>query len=177
MCVLYDDIPADERGMDEMAVYHFLKDHGIGYQRMDHEATASIADCVKYEEILGTKICKNLFLCNRQRTRFYLLMMAGEKEFVTKNISAQLGVSRLSFAPAEDMMKYLHIAPGAVSLMGLIHDTGHAVRLLIDEDIVKQEYLGCHPCVNTASLRIRWDEIMTKFLPAIGTEPTYVVIE
>ena len=124
--------------------------------------------CNEVDKILGVVICKNLFLCNRQKTVFYLLMMPGNKKFKTKELSAQIDSARLSFAGPEDMLKYLDIEPGSVSIMGLMNDKDHAVKLLIDEDVLKDDFLGCHPCVNTSSLKIRTEDIIKKFLPAVG---------
>ena len=124
--------------------------------------------CNVIDAVLGVVICKNLFLCNRQKTVFYLLMMPGDKKFRTKELSSQINSARLSFADPEDMLKYLDIEPGAVSIMGLMNDTGHDVQLLVDEDVLKDEYIGCHPCVCTSSLKIRTQDILEKFLPATG---------
>ena len=124
--------------------------------------------CNEIDAVLGVMICKNLFLCNRQKTAFYLLMMPGDKKFKTKELSHQINSARLSFAEPEDMLKYLDIEPGAVSIMGLMNDTGHDVQLLVDEDVLKGEYIGCHPCVCTSSLKIRTQDILEKFLPATG---------
>lgn len=119
--------------------------------------------CEEVEKQLGVTICKNLFLCNRQKTNFYLLLMPGDKKFLTKDFSKQLGVSRLSFAEAEFMEKYLDITPGSVSVLGLINDTSRTVHLSIDKDLLKDEYIGCHPCINTSSLKIKTDDILNKF--------------
>ena len=119
-------------------------------------------------------MCKNLFLCNRQKTRFYLLLMPGDKKFKTKELSSQINSARLSFAEAEDMLKYLDIEPGAVSVMGLMNDKDHAVQLLIDEDVKAGEFIGCHPCVCTSSMKIKTADIMDKFLPAVAHEPQIV---
>ena len=124
--------------------------------------------CDKIDAVLGVIICKNLFLCNRQKTQFYLLMMPGDKKFKTKELSAQINSARLSFADAEDMVKYLDIEPGSVSVMGLMNDKDHAVQLLIDEDVLAAEDVGCHPCVNTSSLKMKTADVLNKFLPATG---------
>ena len=124
--------------------------------------------CNEIDAILEVTMCKNLFLCNRQKTAFYLLLMPGDKKFKTKELSAQIGSARLSFAGPEDMVKHLDIEPGSVSVMGLMNDEEHAVQLLIDEDVLKDAYIGCHPCVNTSSLKIRTDDVIKKFLPAVG---------
>ncbi len=126
------------------------------------------------EALDGAVICKNLFLCNRQRTRFYLLMMPGDKVFRTKELSAQIGSSRLSFGEAVYMEKYLHTSPGSVSVMGLLHDTEGRVQLLMDRDILRGAFLGCHPCMNTSSIRLRTEDLLKKFLPAVGHTPVYV---
>ena len=120
------------------------------------------------DAVLGVVICKNLFLCNRQKTKFYLLMMPGDKRFRTKELSGQIGSARLSFAEPEDMLKYLDIEPGAVSIMGRMNDKGKEVELLIDEDVLKGEDIGCHPCVCTSSLKMKTADVMEKFLPATG---------
>ena len=152
----------------EMRTYDYLDRLGISYLRTDHERADNMEACNEIDAVLGVIICKNLFLCNRQKTAFYLLMMPGDKKFRTKELSAQIGSARLSFADPADMLKYLDIEPGAVSIMGLMNDTGHAVRLLIDEDVLKDEFIGCHPCVCTSSLKIRTRDIVEKFLPATG---------
>ena len=166
---LYEDIPDSEgRREREMEVYRLLKSLEIPFQRMDHEPMATIEACSGVDEILGIHMCKNLFLCNSQKTVFYLLLMPGEKKFKTKELSKQIGSARLSFAPEEFMEEYLHISPGAVSVMGLMNDKENHVNLLIDEDVLKEEFLGCHPCVNTASLRLRTKDVLSKFLPFVG---------
>ena len=152
----------------EMRTYDFLDGLGIRYQRTDHEMANTMEACNEIDAVLGVIICKNLFLCNRQKTAFYLLMMPGDKKFKTKELSAQINSARLSFAEPADMLKYLDIEPGAVSIMGLMNDREHAVRLLIDEDVLKEEYIGCHPCVCTSSLKLRKDDVMERFLPATG---------
>ena len=152
----------------EMRTYDFLDGLGIPYLRTDHERADNMAACNEIDAVLGVLICKNLFLCNRQKTVFYLLMMPGDKKFKTKELSAQINSARLSFAEPEDMLKYLDIEPGAVSIMGLMNDRDHQVNLLIDEDVLEGEYLGCHPCVCTSSLKMKTADVIEKFLPATG---------
>ena len=158
----------DGRLPREVRTYDLLDSLGIEYKRTDHERTDTMEACNAVDEVLGVVICKNLFLCNRQKTAFYLLMMPGDKKFKTKELSAQINSARLSFAQPEDMLKYLDIEPGSVSIMGLMNDKDHVVQLLIDEDVLKEEYLGCHPCVNTSSLKMRVDDVIKKFLPAVN---------
>lgn len=157
----------------EARVYDYLDKLGIPYEGIDHDAANTIEDCQGVEEELQVPVCKNLFLCNRKKTTFFLLMMPGGKPFITRDLSHQLGVARLSFAEPEYMEEFLDITPGSVSVLGLMNDRDENVDLLIDEDLLKQEYLGCHPCVNTSSLKIRTKDIL-RFVKASGHSFTMV---
>lgn len=172
----YEGRPADCTGRipREVACYDLLDALGISYQRVDHEPADTIPDCEQVEGYLGTKICKNLVLCNRQKTDFYLLLMDGEKPFRTKDLSKQIGSSRLSFAPPEEMEKYLGVTPGSATVLGLMNDTGHKVRLLLDKSIADADRFGCHPCINTSTLNLSMGDIRKVFLPHLGVEPTIV---
>ena len=176
---IYDGRPADseKRLPREVRTYDFLEDLGISWQCTDHKHADNMEDCRAIDEALGLVMCKNLFLCNRQKTNYYLLMMPGDKKFKTKELSKQIGSARLSFADADAMLQYLDIEPGAVSVMGLINDKEHMVQLLIDEEILKEEYIGCHPCVNTSSLKIRTSDILDKFIPATGHSFQTVILK
>lgn len=171
--------PADCTGRldKELRVYDFLDGLGISYQRIDHDAAMTMEDCAAVDKALEATICKNLLLCNRQNTAFYLLMIPGDKHFKTKDLSHQIGSSRLSFAAPEYMLEYLDITPGSVSILGLMNDKGNHVQLLIDEDVLKGEYIGCHPCINTSSLRIRTRDMVEKIIPAMAHEPRIVTLE
>ncbi|HHW31270.1 MAG TPA: prolyl-tRNA synthetase associated domain-containing protein [Clostridiaceae bacterium] len=172
---LFYNKPAEGNRLDkEIAVYDILEKLEIPYIGVDHDPAYTIEDCLKIEAVLGTEICKNLFLRNGPKTEFYLLLMSGNKKFITKNVSKQIGSSRLSFAEAEYMEKYLNITPGAVSILGLMNDKEYCVRLLMDKDIYESEYIGCHPCVNTSSLKIKTSDILQKFLPYTGHQPFIV---
>ncbi|MGN0777105.1 MAG: prolyl-tRNA synthetase associated domain-containing protein [Candidatus Ventricola sp.] len=151
----------------EMRVYDLLDSLGIVYERTDHEAAMTMEDCMEIDRILDIVICKNLFLCNRQKTKFYLLMMPGDKVFRTRDLSPLIGSSRLSFADAQDMEKYLDLTPGSVSVMGLMNDTQNHVQLLVDRPVIESPLLGCHPCVNTSSLRMKTSDVLERFLPAV----------
>lgn len=166
---LYDGAPSPEGRLEkEMAVYGLLHKLEIPFQRLDHEAMMTIEACQDVDRILGIEICKNLFLCNAQKTRFYLLLLPGNKRFDTKTFCKQIGSPRLSFAPAEYMEKYLNITPGSVSVLGLMNDTEHQVMLYIDKEVLAHEEFGCHPCINTSSLKLKTADVIEKFLPATG---------
>jgi Ala-tRNA(Pro) deacylase len=158
-----------------LRVCQYLDGHGIPYECLRHSAAYTMEECAAVEARLGVPICKNLFLCNRQQTQFYLLMLPGDKVFKTKYLSSQLGCARLSFASEDHMVSLLGIHPGAVSPMGLMNDTEHKVKLVIDHDLLNDEAIGCHPCVNTATLRLTLCNLLEKFVPA--TDHDYQVVE
>ena len=174
--------PQDVEGRleKEVRVYDFLDSLGVDSRRIDHEAAMTMDACEEIDRALGkdveeaVSICKNLFLCNRQETEFYLLLMPGDKPFKTKDLSAQIGSARLSFSKPEYMEKYLDITPGSVSVMGRMNDSEKKVRLLIDEDVLDKEYFACHPCINTSSLRFATRALTEKVIPAMGHKPVLV---
>ena len=142
--------PADCAGRleKEIRCYDLLDSLGIDYRRIDHEAAMTMEACEEIDRVLDAVICKNLLLCNRQCTDFYLLMLPGDKHFKTSVLSKEIGSSRLSFAAPEYM----------------------------DEDVLKGEYIGCHPCINTSSLRFRTADLMEKILPTVHHEALIVTL-
>ncbi|MBR2390583.1 MAG: prolyl-tRNA synthetase associated domain-containing protein [Mogibacterium sp.] len=169
---LFNGRPLDvsDRSEKEVRVYDFLDDLGISYMRLDHAPAFGSEEelCREIEDSLGARICKNLFLANRQRTRFYMLMIPEHKVFRSSDISKQAGSSRLHFAESEYMEDLIGCSPGSASVMGLINDSDHKVQLLVDDDVINSEYVGCHPCINTSSLRIRSEDIFDKFVKETG---------
>lgn len=176
MLQLYSGRPESDEGrlQKEIRTYDFLDELGVAFGRIDHEPAMTMEVCAEIDEALQATICKNLFLCNRQETDFYLLMMPGEKKFKTKDLSKELGVARLSFANEKYMEEFLDITPGSVSVMGLINDRDKHVRLVIDEDVLKGEQIGCHPCINTSSIKVTTEDLINKIIPATGHDYTVV---
>lgn len=170
---IYTGRPADRRTQVEEAVYDKLDELSIPYIRVDHDHADTMEDCLLIEETLGAPICKNLFLCNRQQTQFYLLMMQGEKPFKTKFLSAQLGCARLSFADADHMADYLHTTPGSVSALELMFDTEHHIQLVMDKPLLEDAYISAHPGLSTSTLRLKREDLL-KFVQATGHEPIVV---
>ena len=171
---IYTGRPADRRTEAEEAIYDKLDQLSIPYLRVDHDHADTMEDCRLIEEKLGARICKNLFLTTANKSKFYLLMMPGEKQFKTKELSKQINSSRLSFASAEHMEELMNLTPGSVTVLGLMNDPDNRVQLIMDEDVVKSEYIGCHPCINTSSLKLKTSDVLEKLLPAIGHEPIFV---
>ena len=174
--ILYEGRPESctDRLPKEQRCYDMLDRLGIAYSRVDHKHADTIEACHEIEQTLGAEICKNLFLTNRQQTEFYLLLMPGDKPFKTKILSKQIGSARLSVASPVHMQELLDITPGAVSVLGLMNDIGK-VHLVIDSDLLKDEFIGCHPCINTSTLKIKTADMIEKFLPEVGHE--YAVVE
>ena len=172
---LFTSKPCTENRLEkENKVYELLDKLSIPYSGIDHDEAATIELCKEIEKKLGAEICKNLFLCNSQKTAFYLLLMPGDKKFKTKDLSKKINSARLSFAGAEHMESLLNITPGSVSVLGLMNDSEKQVKLLIDKDLLTQEYIGCHPCINTSTLKIKLSDIQEKLLPHLGYEATIV---
>ena len=171
---VYTGRPSDTRIPKEERCYDLLDSLGVEYARVDHDHADTIEACHEIEKLLGCEICKNLFLTNRQMTEVWLLLMPGEKPFKTKLLSKQIGSARLSFASPDQMLRYLDITPGSVSVLGLMNDGEHKVRLLIDRDLLSQESIGMHPCINTSSLRVKTADLLEKLLPAMEHEATLV---
>jgi len=175
---LVEGRPVNEEGRleKEIKTYDLLDSLGIFYERADHEEANTMEACLEIDKVLAPAvICKNLFLCNAQKTKFYLLMIREDKKFKTKEISHQINSARLSFAPSDYMEQFLNITPGSVSVMGLMNDKENQVQLLVDEDILKEEYFGCHPCINTSSIRLKVKDVFEKFLPAVHHD--YMVVQ
>ena len=174
--ILEQGRPADCAGRleKEIRCYDLLDSLGVSYQRIDHAPANTMEICAAIDESLGALICKNLLLCNRQCTDFYMLMMPGNKPFKTKDLSKQIGSSRLSFADGVYMEQFLDITPGSLSVLGMMNDKDLRVRLLIDQDVLREPTVGCHPCINTSSLRLQTKDLLEKIIPAMGHAPTLV---
>ena len=168
--------PADVSGrpLREVRTYDFLDSLGISYQRIDHEVTMTMEACAQIDKTLDAPTCKNLLLCNRQETAFYLLLIPGDKPLKTSVLSREIGSSRLSFAKGNYMEQFLDITPGSLSVLGLMNDHEKKVQLLIDREVMEEEFFGCHPCMNTASLKFSVNDLLEKIIPAMGHEPTLV---
>ncbi len=173
---IYRTRPENVRIPKEERCYDLLDSLGVGYERIDHDAVDTIEGCEEISSLLGINICKNLFLTNSKRDKYYLLMLEGEKQLVTKELSKKIGSTRLSFGTPDKMAEFLDLTPGSVSVLGLMNDKDMKVELLIDLDIKNSEYFGCHPCINTSSLRIKTSDLLEKILPAVGHTPTFVEI-
>lgn len=178
MFEVYNGRPQSDKDRIEAEIrsYDLLDSLNIHYNRTEHPPADNMEVCTRRAAILNTRICKNLFLCNRQETAFYLLLMPADKKFKTSIVSRQLGVARLHFADEKYMVKYLGLHPGSVSILGLMYDTENHVRLLIDKELLDQNEFACHPCINTVSLKFKASELFGKVIPALKHEPFFVTL-
>ena len=176
--LVYKGRPQDISGRQdrEIRVYDFLDNLGIEYYRVDHETAMTMEDCEAIDVALETVMCKNLVLCNRQHTQFYLLMMPANKPFKTKDVSHMINSARLSFAEPEYLEKYLDVLPGSVSIMGLMNDKENKIQLLVDREVMGPDFVGCHPCANTTSLKIPTSDVFGKYLKATNHEAIFLDI-
>ena len=161
----------------EMQSYLFLEENGVEYVRAEHDEAATIELCEGVEKVIGAKICKNLLLCNRQQTKFYMLLIPGNMPFKTKYLSAQINSSRLSFASGEKMEELLNVSPGSLTVLSLMFDREENVELLIEKNVFNDGYFACHPCVNTATVKFKTEDLKGKVLPALNRNYTVVDLE
>ena len=177
--VLQKGRPADTTGRldKEIRTYDLLDGLGVEYDRVDHAPAMTMEDCKEVDEILQSMVCKNLFLCNRQKTNFYLLLMPADKPFRTKEITSQLGCARLSFASEDAMEQLLQLTPGSATIFGLMHDTENRVQLLVDRDLLEEATFGCHPCINTSTIRMQTGDVFDKLTTALHHPYTIVTLK
>ena len=171
---VYRGAPAEKRPDPEQRCYDVLDTLGIGYDRVDHDAAFTMEDCEAISAALGVPICKNLVLTPRNKSAYYLLCLPGDKPFHTKDLSAQINSSRLSFAPEDSLWELLHCHPGSATVLGLANDTEHRVQLLLDREVYDAPYMSCHPCICTSTLKLKTSDVLTRLLPHTGHTPIVV---
>ena len=172
--IFHNARPEGELPPQESAAFDLLDTLGIDYDRVSHDAAFNMELCADVSAVLGVSVCKNLFLCNRQKTSFYLLCMPPDKPFHTKDLSAQINSSRLSFAPEDSLWELLHCHPGSATVLGLANDTEHRVQLLLDREVYDAPYMSCHPCICTSTLKLKTSDVLTRLLPHTGHTPVVV---
>ena len=172
--IFHNARPEGELPPQESAAFDLLATLGIDYDRVSHDAAFNMELCADVSAVLGVSVCKNLFLCNRQKTSFYLLCMPPDKPFHTKDLSAQINSSRLSFAPEDSLWELLHCHPGSATVLGLANDTEHRVQLLLDREVYDAPYMSCHPCICTSTLKLKTSDVLTRLLPHTGHTPIVV---
>lgn len=160
--------PENIKNPTEKKVFALLDKLKIAYECVENDVVESMEECKEVDEALGTEIRKSIFLCNKKKTSFFLVVMPAEKSLDTATLSNKIGVPHLSFASAEHMEQHLGALPGSASVMGLINDEDDYVQLIIDKEVADCEWFGCNPGINTAHLKMKTSDLINKFLPKIN---------
>ena len=168
--------PEEYKNKLQKETYKALAQLKISFERVDTDEAVTMDDCVLIDQKLNMKMVKTLFLCNRKKTIFYLFITTGEKAFDTKNFSNALGISRVSFGPAEMMEEMLGNKVGAATVFGTLLDLDRDVQVIIDKEVADEEYYGCSDGTTTCYMKIRTEDIMNRFLPFAKHKPVIVEI-
>lgn len=168
--------PSDERSETEKKVFALLEEKGVPFERVDNDSISTMEECEEVGKVLGTEICKSILACTRNKSEYYLIILPGDKRFVSKFASKDIGASRLSFASAEDMEELLGTTPGNASPLAVVNDTEGRVRLVIDKELADEEYIACNTGANTTHIKLRTSDVIGNILPAAGHEPMIVYI-
>ncbi len=157
-------------------VYETLAKLEIPFERVDNDEALTMEDCIAIDKALNTKTAKALFLCNRQKTNFYLFVTAGGKPFVTKNFGKALEISRVSFAPPEHMLEMLGTIPGCASILSVIEDSEARVKLVIDKDVISASAFASPDCTTTGYIKLKTADVLKKYLTYAKHEPIIIEI-
>ena len=160
----------------EEKVYSKLRELGIGFERVDNDSISTMEECAEVGEVLGTDICKSILACTRNKSEYYLIILPGDKRFVSKLASKAVGSSRLSFASPEDMQELLGTTPGNASPLAVINDCDGKVKLVIDRELAEDEHIACNTGANTTHIRFSTGDLIDKILPAFDHIPEIVEI-
>lgn len=168
--------PSEERGDLETSVYRELDRLSIPFERVDNDAVHTMEECVAIDQALGAEIRKTIVLCNRKKTSFYLVVLPASKSVDTKEIGRLIGVSGLSFAPADKLQEILGAQPGSATVMGIIHDQEAYVQVIIDREVADEEYFACNPGVNTSHIKLKTSDLIQKYLASNLHKPMIIAL-
>ncbi len=159
----------------EGRILNCLNKLNIPYERYEHTPVHTIDECLglPYAEADVT-FCKNILLCNRQQTRFYLYVTVPKKPFRTADVSKLLGVSRLSFAPDDALPRLLKLYSGALTPLALWLNPDADVQLVLDREIRRPGRIAFHPAINTATVIFSQEDFFDRIVPALPGEPLYL---
>ena len=171
-----DAAPAAFRTELQKSVYETFEKLNIPFERVDTDEAVTMDDCVAINDKLDMKMVKTLFLCNRQQTDFYLFVTRGDKPFRSKDFSHALDIARVSFAPAELLLDMLQTPVGATTVLSMLVDTENRVKVVLDSEVVREEWYGCSDGTTTGYLKIRTTDIVHRFLDYTNHKPMIVSI-
>ena len=174
---IMEEAPAIYKSPLQRMTYESLADLQIPFERVETDETITMEDCTQINQKLDMEMVKTLFLCNRQKTAFYLFVTTADKPFNSKNYSKELGIPRVSFAPAELMENILGVKIGAATVFGALMDKDGLVQIVFDQDILSEEWYGCSDGTNTGYMKIKTEHIIENFLTYTNHIPTIIQIQ
>ncbi|MEZ5081938.1 MAG: prolyl-tRNA synthetase associated domain-containing protein [Bacteroidales bacterium] len=154
-------------------LYKILEELNIPFEYYEHPPAPTIEEAIKYWKDLKATHCKNIFFRNHKGNRHYLVILEHTQDLDIHDLEKRLKQGKLSFASPKRMMKYLGVTPGSVTPFGLINDKENHVHLFLDENLKKSTTISFHPCINTASLVISFEDF-EKFLSFSGNSHEYL---
>lgn len=173
---IYTTAPSEFKNSLQGKTYRALKELNIPFERVDNDEAITMEDCIQINKVLNVKIVKTLFLCNRQQTSFYLFVTRGDKPFKTKDFSKALGISRVSFGPADLMEKMLGMKVGAATIFSALLDTDNNVQIVFDKEVLNEEWYGGTDGTTTGYMKVRMEHILNKFLPYTRHSPIMIEV-
>ncbi len=162
---IFTTSPEEYKNKIQEIVYRTLDELSISYERVETDEAITMEDCIEIDKKLNMKMVKTLFLCNRQETNFYLYITTGDKKFDSKKFSQELEISRVSFAKEGKMNEMLGTRIGAATIFSSLIDNDLKVQIVIDKDVLNEEYYGCSDGTTTGYMKIKTDDIINKVLP------------
>lgn len=149
--------------MDCQQLCNFLLENKIDFTRFDHQAVFTCEQAAALLEQVPGKHSKNLFLTDKNQENFYLVSTSVEKRVNLKALAELIGSKKLSFASAQRLQEYLGVEPGSVTLLGLINDLTHKLKVYIDSELWSARTIQCHPLINSSSIVISPDQLKKFF--------------
>lgn len=160
----------------QQMVYQTLVKLHIPFERVHTDEAITMEDCTQIDATLKMKMVKTLFLCNRQKTNYYLFITCGTKPFRSKDFSNALGVPRVSFAPVDKMEELLQTKVGAATVFSALLDKNQQVQIVFDKDVLAEEWYGCSDGTTTGYMKVRTAQILHEFLTFAGHTPAVIEV-
>lgn len=157
----------------EKIVYEMFDKLGIVYKKYEHKAVYTIEEAKELNIDMPGRHCKNIFICDRKKRSFFLIILPEDKKLDFRIIENKLSYKGLRFAPEEMLHKYLGVEAGSVTPFGLINDIGKKVEVIVDKDIITADYVSFHPNVNTSTVTIAVEDF-NKFLQWCENKLRYI---
>ena len=162
---VYTTSPEKFKNELQEKVYKTLGKLFIKFERVETDEAITMEDCIEIDKKLNMKMVKTLFVTNRQKTNFYLFITCGNKRFDSKRFSSELNISRVSFADSSLMEEILNTKVGATTIFSVLIDKENKINVIIDKDVLNEEYYGCSDGTTTGYMKVKTEDIINKLLP------------